>query len=168
MSRRGNRPRSKLSGVHKELAEILGADSLAKLMNIAGIRRAWPEIVGPMMAARSEPLQIEPLPEGGVCLWVAVDHPIIAQQIRILRDDIRKACYRKAGISELHKISTRIQPGAGIQAKAPKPKARRLSFAEKRRLALDVAAIKDRKLRRAAFEAHVAQLAFGNTDTEEK
>ena len=132
-----------------------------ELIGIARLRRAWPDIVGPMMATRTEPIQIEHLPDDGICLWVAVDHSIMAQQIRFLRDDIRKACFKQARITNLHKISTRLQPGAGIKAKAGKPKGRSLSFSEKRKLAQDVAGIKDRGLRKAAFQAHVAEVSYG-------
>lgn len=133
-------------------------------MGMARLRRAWPDIVGPMMAARTEPIQIEQIEDDGICLWVAVDHSIMGQQIRFLRDEIRKACFKHAGIINLHKISTRMQPGAGIKAKAAKPKGRVLSFSEKRRVAQDVAAIKDHALRKAAFQAHIAQIAFSNEE----
>ena len=161
MSFRPKRPRSKLQGIHGGLSEILGEESLGKLMGMARLRRAWPDIVGPMMATRTEPIVIERIDDEGVCLWVAVDHSIMAQQIRFLRDDIRKACFKHAQITNLHKISTRLQPGAGIKAKPAKPKGRALSFGEKRRLAQDVAAIKDRTLRKAAFQAHIAEVSYG-------
>lgn len=168
MSYRGKRPRSKLTGVHGKLSDILGADALGELIGIAKLRRAWPDIVGPMMAVRTEPIQLEHLPDGGRCLWVAVDHSIMGQQIRFLRDEIRKACFKHAGAKDLHKISTRVQPGAGVKPKGEKFKRRDLSFGEKRTLAKDVASIKDRTLRKAAFQAHIAQYAYGNMDTEEK
>ena len=161
MNFRVKRPRSKLKGIHGDLSEILGEESLGKLMGMARLRRAWPDIVGPMMATRTEPIVIEPIADDGFCLWVAVDHSIMAQQIRFLRDDIRKACFKHAKITNLHKISTRLQPGAGIKPKAPKPKGRPLSFSEKRRVAQDVAAIKDRALRKAAYQAHIAEVSYG-------
>ncbi|NWF38653.1 DUF721 domain-containing protein [Mariprofundus sp. NF] len=164
MSFRPRRPRSKLTAINGGLSEILGEESLGKLMGMARLRRAWPDIVGPMMALRTEPIQIEPLPDDGVCLWVAVDHPIMGQQIRFLRDEIRKACFKHAKVTNLYKINTRVQPGAGIKAKAPKPVGRALSFTEKRRVARDVAGIKDRTLRKAAFQAHIAQVAFANDE----
>jgi len=164
LSFRPRRPRSKLTAINGGLSEILGEESLGKLMGMARLRRAWPDIVGPMMALRTEPIQIEPLPDDGVCLWVAVDHPIMGQQIRFLRDEIRKACFKHAKVTNLYKINTRVQPGAGIKAKAPKPVGRALSFTEKRRVARDVAGIKDRTLRKAAFQAHIAQVAFANDE----
>ncbi len=164
MNFRNKRSRSKLTGIHAGLSEILGEESLSKLMGIARLRRAWPSIVGPMMAARTEPIQIEHIADDGFCLWVAVDHPIMAQQIRFLRDDIRKACFKHARISNLHKISTRIQPEAGIKPEAPHPKGRPLSFSEKRKIAQEVSAIEDRGLRKAAYQAYIAQTAYADKE----
>lgn len=122
-----------------------------------------------MMSTRTEPIQIERITtdagDVGICLWVAVDHAIMAQQIRFLRDDIRKACTRHAQIDHLYQIRTRLKPGAGIRPDAPKRPPKRVTFAEKRRLALDVASIKDRRLRNAVFRARMAQLA--NSDEEQ-
>jgi len=160
MSRRNKRPRSKLDGIHDNLAKILGKDALDQLISLSRLRRAWPHIVGTMMATRTEPLQLQGIENNGLCLWVGVDHSIMAQQIRFLRDDIRKACFKHAGLTNLHKISTRILPGAGIKQPKAKPQRRTLQFHEKRRLALDVASIKDRTLRKAAFQAAMTQLAF--------
>jgi len=160
LSIRNKRSRSKLTGLHDNLADILGEESLQQLIGIARLRRAWPYIVGGMMSARTEPLQIEQLPDGGICLWVAVDHSIMAQQIRFLRDDIRKACYKHAGISDLYRIRSRVQPGAGIKTRQAPRKPTPLSLTEKRRLALDVASIKDRTLRKAAFQARMSQKMY--------
>jgi len=143
------------------MSSLLGEDSFEQLIGIARLRRAWPHIVGPMMAGRTEPISMEHLSDNGLCLWVAVDHPMLAQQIRFLRDDIRKACFKHARITNLHQIRSRIQPGAGIKIKTrKKPEAQPVSFAQKRELALNVACIKDRTLRKAAFQARVAQLAY--------
>lgn len=146
--------------MHDNLADILGEESLAQLIGIARLRRAWPDIVGSMLAARSEPVQLEQLADEGFCLWVAVDHASIGQQIRFLRDDIRRACSRQTGIDRLFKIRSRMQPGAGIRPTAKPAGPRALPFAQKRELALELACIKDRTLRRAAFQARVAQLAY--------
>jgi len=160
LNRRRNRPRSHLNGLQSNLADILGPESFEQLIGIAQLRRAWPDIVGTMLAARSEPVQIEQLADGGHCLWVAVDHASIGQQIRFLRDDIRKACFRQTGVGNLHKIRSRMQPDAGIKPKARPAKPKKVAFAKKRELALELACIKDRALRRAAFQARLAQLAF--------
>ncbi|PJA32263.1 MAG: DUF721 domain-containing protein [Zetaproteobacteria bacterium CG_4_9_14_3_um_filter_53_7] len=164
MSIRNKRSRSSLSGLHSNFSEILGEDSLNELIGLARLRRAWPDIVGPMMAVRTEPVQLEHLSEDGICLWVAVDHSIMSQQIRFLRDQIREACYQHARIKNLHKIRTRLLPGAGIKPKAPKAKAQRVSFRQKRILAKDVMSIKDRTLRKAIFKAHLAQIAYSDEE----
>ncbi len=164
MSRRRRRPHARLAGLHDNLAEILGKDSLQQLIGIARLRRAWPYIVGDMMAMRTEPLQLEKLADGGVCLWVAVDHSIMAQQIRFLRDDIRKACYKHAGMTDLHRIRSRVQPGAGIKPKQKPGKPTPLSLTQKRRLAQDVASIKDSALRKAAFQARMSQVMYADSN----
>ncbi len=160
MSSRNKRSRSRLTGLHKNLAKILGEESLDQLIGISRLRNAWPDIVGSMMASRTEPIQIEHLTDGGFCLWVGVDHSIMAQQIRFLRDDIRKACYKHARISKLHKIRSRMMPEAGIKTEKRSAKPRPLPFRSKRKLALELASIKDRALRKAAFQARLAQLAY--------
>ncbi len=160
MSQRSKRPRSRLTGLHHNLAAILGEESLDQLIGISRLRRAWPDIVGGMMASRTEPIQIEHLADGGLCLWIAVDHSIMAQQIRFLRDDIRKACFKHARITELHKIRSRMMPGAGIKTGKKLIKPKSLPFRTKRKLALELTSIKDRTLRKAAFQARLAQLAY--------
>jgi len=160
LSRRSHRPRSRLTGLEENLAGLLGEDSMQKLIGIARLRRSWPDIVGAMMASRTEPIQLEPLPEGGTCLWVGVDHSIMAQQIRFLRDDIRKACFRQAGISDLHRIRSRVQPTAGIKPAAPPEPPKTVSWSQKRKLAQELACMKDRALKRAMFQARLAQLRY--------
>ena len=167
MSPRKKRPRSKLAGIHGNLAKILGEKSLDELINIARLRRAWPNIIGKMMATRTEPLQLQPIENGGLCLWIGVDHSIMAQQIRFLRDDIRKACFKQVGLNNLHKISTRMMPGAGLKPPKKPVKRRLISFHEKRMLALNVISIKDRTLRKAVFQAQMAQLAYGDQENDQ-
>ncbi|GAV19360.1 hypothetical protein MMIC_P0294 [Mariprofundus micogutta] len=166
MNFKNKRSRSQLSSVHNNLSEILGEEALGELIGISRLRRAWPDIVGPMMATRTEPVQLEHLDGNGICLWVAVDHSIMSQQIRFLRDQIREACFKHAGIRNLHKIRSRVQPGAGIKAKAPKAKPKRVSFRQKRALAKDVMNIKDRGLRKAIFKAHLAQIAYNEEENK--
>jgi len=168
MSPRNKRSRSQLAGIHDNLGKILGQDSLHQLIGLSRLRRAWPHIVGTMMATRTEPLQLQPIENDGLCLWVGVDHAIMGQQIRFLRDDIRKACFKQADLTNLHKISTRMLPGAGIKAIRSAPPRNVVSFREKRRLALDVASIKDRTLRKAAFQAHVAQLTYDDEHNDDE
>ena len=164
MSLKNKRTRSKLEGLHGNLSEILGGDSMDKLIGLSRLRRAWPHIVGPMMAIRTEPVQLEHLADDGICLWIAVEHSIMSQQIRFLRDDIRKACFKHAAIKNLYKIRTRVQPGAGIKPKSPPAKPRPVSFRLKRTLAKEVANIKDCSLRKAIFNAHLAQIAYSEEE----
>jgi len=166
MSPRNKRPRAQLGGIHDNLAKILGEESLDQLISLSRIRRAWPHIVGAMMATRTEPIQLQRIENDALCLWIGVDHSIMAQQIRFLRDDIRKACFKQAGLDKLHKISTRMMPGAGIKAPPPPAQPRPVSCHEKRRVALDIASIKDHSLRKAAFQAHIAQLAYDDSMTQ--
>jgi hypothetical protein len=168
LSLRSKRPRSRLTGLHHNLAEILGEESLDQLIGISRLRSTWPDIVGDMMASRTEPVQIEHLADGGLCLWIAVDHSIMAQQIRFLRDDIRKACFKHARINKLHKIRTRMLPGAGIKTVKKPIRSRTVSFRSKRKLALELGSIKDRSLRKAAFQARLAQLAYEMTPKDEE
>lgn len=130
------------------------------LANLAKLRRAWPSIVGPMMAARTEPVLLEPLPDGGSRLLVGVDHAIMAQQIRFLHQEIRQACYTHCRVKELAQIRTRVIPGAGVAPTKARPKPKGIGFADMRRVASDVKSIKDHKLRRAAFRARLSQLAY--------
>lgn len=166
MPNRNKRQKSKLTALERNLADILGADSLDEMVGLARLRRAWPLIVGDMMAARTEPVQFEATADG-CCLWVAVDHSIMAQQIRFLRDDIRKACFKHANIGKITHIRSRMVPGAGIKPAVPRAKPRNISFKQKRKLASELASIKDHRLRRAAFQARMAQLQFSETTNEE-
>lgn len=159
MTRRKQRPRSKLIPAQNGIAEILGQDRFIELSVISKLRRVWPEIVGPMMAARTEPVSIEK--DGDVnCLFIAVDHPIMSQQIRFLRDDIRKACFKRCRIESLGKVRTRVQASAGIKdQKTPKPPTKVALF-DKKRVASELKSIKDRGLKHAIFDARVAQLKY--------
>jgi len=155
-----SRGRSNLNALQAGLAEVLGAEQLYQLANLARLRKAWPDIVGPMMAARTEPVLLEPLPDGGNRLLVGVDHAIMAQQIRFLQQDIRSACFNHCRIKELAQIRTRVIPGAGIKPSAPKAKPKPVGFTEMRRVASELKSIKNHALRRAAFRARLSQMAY--------
>lgn len=159
MTNRHSRPRSKLTPAYNDMAKILGQDRFGELVVISQLRRVWADIIGPMMAVRTEPISIEK--DGDVnCLWIAVDHPIMSQQIRFLRDDIRKACFKRCQIKSLGKVRTRVEPSAGIKPKKKQSVKNRVSLADKKRVALELESIKDRTLKRAMFDARVAQLKF--------
>jgi len=159
-----SRKRSKLHPLQAEIAGVLGEDRLEELIGIARLRRAWADIVGPMMAGRTEPVRIEHRTDGGNCLWVAVDHPIMAQQIRFLQHDIRRACFRHCRITSLSHIRTRIQAGAGIAPQQKKPKPKPVALSRKKQIARELQGIGEHPLRRVIFQARVAQLAFGETE----
>jgi len=155
------RARSKLTPAQTGIAEILGEDRFIQLAMISNLRKAWPDIVGPMLAARSEPVSIEK--DGDVnCLFIAVDHPIMSTQIRFLRDDIRKACFKRFRIENLAKVRTRVQDGAGIKEKRRIKKVSTVSLSDKKRVAGELESIKDRGLKRAMFDARVAQLKYSD------
>lgn len=159
MTNRHKRPRSKLEPAQTGIAEILGHDRFVALSVISKLRRVWPDIVGPMMAERTEPVSIEK--DGDVnCLFIAVDHPIMSTQIRILRDEIRKACFKRCRIESLGKVRTRVQPDAGIKNKTKTIRPSTISLDEKKRVASELQSVKDRSLRHAMFDARVAQLKY--------
>ncbi|MCF7820895.1 MAG: DUF721 domain-containing protein [Mariprofundaceae bacterium] len=159
MSNRHKRPRSRLTPAYNNIAGILGHDRFSELVAISQLRRIWADIVGEMMAARTEPVSIEK--DGGVnCLFIAVDHPIMSQQIRFLRDDIRKACFKRCQIETLVKVRTRLQPGAGIKGKKNRTIKNKISLSDKKRVALELETIKDHALKRAIFDARIAQLRY--------
>ena len=157
------RKRSRLHSLQAEIAGVLGEDRLSELIGIARLRRAWADIVGPMMAGRTEPIRIEHKTDGGNCLWVVVDHPIMAQQIRFLQHDIRQACFRHCRITSLSHIRTRIQAGAGIALPHKKAKPKPVELSRKKQIVRELQGIGERPLRLAIFQARVAQLAFGET-----
>jgi len=144
-----------LQRLGSELAGVLGADQLTRLTDIARLRRMWSEIVGPMLAQRSEPISIE-----SSCLWIAVDHPAMAQQVRFLQREVIEACFRKGGVRGISRLRTRIRQGAGVREEARVPVARAVSWQQKKRIARELHGVENRKLRRAIFQARIAQLSF--------
>ncbi len=145
------------------LAEALGATHLEALAGTARLKRAWPDMVGPMLAAHTHPVAIE-----GDTLLIAVDHPAMAQQIRFLNQEIREACFRTCRIRGLRRLRTRIEPGAGVQsARKPPAPARRLSLTERKRAARLLRPVTDHKLRSAMYAALIAQLAHQLSDKQD-
>jgi len=149
------------------MAGILGAERLDHFVALSRLRHYWPDILGPMMAARTEPVNIEPMEDGNNRLWIAVNHSAMAQQIRFLRDEIRKACSSHCGIYNLVEIRTKVQADAGISAKAP-VRAKTVPLRIRKRLASEIADVKDKRLRRALYQARVAQLAFSDDEFSEE
>lgn len=157
---------SGLNSLEQGLAQVLGGETLERLSAIARIRRAWPNTVGPMMAERTEPIMLEQLADGALCLWVGVDHPIMAQQIRFLHEEIRKTCLRQARVGRLRRIRTRLMPQAGIKSRPSAIKRHPVSWQERRAIACMLTSIRDKAVRRAMFEARIAQLAYTQTSKE--
>jgi len=158
---RKKRPRSKLTALQAGLSDVLGEDKLEKLAGMARLRRAWPALVGPVLAQHTEPVNIE-----SDTLLTAVDHPAMAQQIRFLQQEIRDACFRKCRMSNIRRIRTSIQSGAGtnIHAQSAKP-AHTVGFNEKKNAVKTLRHVADKTLRRAMFDAYLAQLAYKTEDT---
>ncbi len=160
---RPSRPRSRLTRLEHDLAGVLGPDNLAPLMAMARLRKAWPEIVGPMMAARTEPVRIEDYADAhgsGRRLWVAVDHSIMAQQVRMLRGDILRASRTRARIDGLTQIRTQMLAGAGIRSDTSGPHAAPVPLRLRKAIARSLRHMDNDRLRRAIYEARVAQLAY--------
>jgi hypothetical protein len=147
--------KTRLNRLENPLAEVLGAERLARLTDIARLRRMWVEIVGPMLAQRSEPISID-----SSCLWIAVDHSTMAQQIRFLQREIIEACFRKGGVRGVSRLRTRVHPGAGVGKEKQTPVAKAISWQQKKRIARELHGVENTKLKRAIFQARIAQLAF--------
>ena len=145
---------------------VLGEEQLGPLLTIARLRKAWPEIVGPMMAVRTEPVRIENHVDGQGAsrrLWVAVDHPIMAQQIRMLRGDILQACRKRVRIDGLTQIRTQILASAGIRDATINAHAAPVPLHQRKAIAQSLRHVDNDSLRRAIFEARVAQMAYTGT-----
>jgi hypothetical protein len=138
------------------------------LLAIARLRTAWPDIVGPMMAGRTEPVRIEDYADThgkGRRLWVAVDHSIMAQQVRMLRGDILHACRTRARIDGLTQIRTQMLVGAGIRPESSGAQAAPVPLTQRKAIARSLKHVDNDDLRRAIYEARVAQLAFADICT---
>jgi len=145
---------------------VLGEEQLGPLLIIARLRKAWPEIVGPMMAVRTEPVRIENHVDeqgAGRRLWVAVDHPIMAQQIRMLRGDILQACRKRVRIDGVTQIRTQVLASAGIRDATVKAHAAPVPLHQRKAIAQSLRHVDNDSLRRAIFEARVAQMAYTGT-----
>jgi len=152
--KRIKRPRSQLTALQAGLSDVLGADQLKRLADIGRVRRDWAKVVGPVLAQHTEPLNID-----NGCLHIAVDHPVMAQQVRFLQEEIRQACFKHCRVTGISNIRTRHQPGAGIPtrstAMAP---THRLSLSDKKTIARELRLVCNKSLRLAMFEARVNQL----------
>ncbi len=163
-SERGKHRHAPMQNITDQFAEILGKDRIALLRGEARLRHFWPQIVGPMLAARSRLLELEPLGDGSCCMWVAVDHPYLAQQLRLMRDELRRACRRESGVVRIAKIRSRIEVGAGRIHTEHLPKVVAASWRMRRLAAQELRPVTDKPLRRVMFRARVRQLAMTQDD----
>ncbi|MDX8412888.1 MAG: DUF721 domain-containing protein [Mariprofundales bacterium] len=161
MSRAGARDRSlSPQSVGKQFADLLGSKRIGLMRGESRLKQQWPEIVGPMLAARSCPLELELLADGACCLWVAVDHPYLAQQLRLMRDDLRKACFKHCGIRRIAKIRSRVDP-AVTGYSVVKPDAgstHRVSWQMCRAALTEMQAVTNRALRHSMVRARLRQM----------
>ena len=154
--KRGSRPRSQLKSLQNGLAEVLGEEQQKRLGDICRVRRDWAKIVGPVLAQHTEPLNIE-----NGCLHIAVDHPVMAQQIRFLQEKIRQACFKQSRVTGISNMRSRHQPGAGMPTKrASRIVSRHLSLSERKVIARELRPVRNKSLRFAIFEARVNQLRY--------
>lgn len=85
------------------------------------IRRSWPEIVGEVLGAHTEPVQIK-----GKTLWVLCDSPVWVQQVDILSPALLPRIY-KIGKARVDKIEAKFAAAKANpvpEKKAPCPSRR--------------------------------------------
>ncbi|MDX8387401.1 MAG: DciA family protein [Ghiorsea sp.] len=152
------RKQSTLKPISFNLGKVLDPDRLMRITSIGILRRRWPDIVGNMMALHCEPIAIEPQQDGSLGLIIAVDHSVIAQHIRLLHEDIRKACFKQCKLQGLTKVWTRLQAGAGIREEKKERRFTKLTCSDLRLLAETIQDVEDKALRRLMFKAGAAQI----------
>ena len=148
------RSRSFPKSVHAQFAKVLGKQHYSELSAIAKLRREWPKLVGPMLAERCEPGYI-----ANETLWLLINHPSIAQQLRFLQDEIRDICQRKHHVT-FKAIKTRLQAEAGIRPTRRKPVGHRIPAKTLEHIRHELEYIEDPELRQSLTDAWVAQLRF--------
>jgi len=159
---RKTRKTSELKSLNLNFSKLFNAEYMQRLTSIAILRRHWVDIVGAMMAQRSEPIAIEPQQDGSLGLLIAVDHSVIAQHIRLLHEDIRKVCYQRCKLKGLSKVWTKVKAGAGIRQEKKVVKINEITCDDLRRLAQSLQDVEDKPLRKLMFQAGTAQLRFFN------
>ena len=163
MSVRGADRTMKPRSMGSQFAELLGSKRINLMRGEARLKQQWVAIVGPMLAARSRPLELELLADGACCLWVAVDHPYLAQQLRLMRDDLRKACFRHCGIRRIAKIRSRVDPNVAgyAMASAEKPAGHPVGWGVCKAVAAEMRKVRDRRLRHSMVRARLRQIEKG-------
>jgi len=161
-----SRQPSQLKDLNGTLSKILGAQRLQELSGLTRLRRLWPDIVGKMLASRTEPLQLKPGEGDSHILVIAVTHSTMAQEIVFLRDQIRQACFEHARMGRISKIYTEVRMDAGFHEEDVPVKIFSVPLFKKKELARELQSIKDVALRRAMFKARVAQLRYNQNQKE--
>jgi len=159
--RRTRKP-SQLNPLKLNLSKVFNPEHMQRLSSIALLRRHWHDIVGNMMAERCEPIAIEPQSDGSLGLLIAANHPVIASHIRLLHEEIRKACFKRCKLQGLRKVWTRIQADAGIREEKKVRIRNDIHCQDLRLLAQSLQDVKDKPLRRLMFQAGAAQLRYYN------
>lgn len=155
------RKSSSLQPAQLHFGKIFSPERMQRLAGIGLLRRRWHEIVGPLMAARCEPLSLDPQHDGSLTLMIAVDHPVIAQQIRFLYEDIRTACLKQCSIQRLARVYSRVHQGAGMREKQAVSKIiHPVAFADLRGLAQTLQDVEDKAIRRMMFQARISQFKY--------
>ncbi len=157
--RRTRKP-SELKPLEVTLSKVLDAAYMQRLGSVARLRRQWHDIVGTMLAERSEPVAIEPQADGSLGLLIAVHHSSTAYQIRMLHEEIRKACFKRCKLQGLSKVWTRVQAGAGIRHERSQRVLQEVGCRELRLLAQSLQVVEDKPLRKMMFDAGKAQLQY--------
>lgn len=153
---------SELKPLKLNLSKALSAEHMQRLNSIALLRRHWHDIVGSMMAERCEPVAMEPQADGSLGLLIAVNHPVIASHIRLLHEEIRKACFKRCKLQGLSKVWTRVQANAGIREEKKVIVRHDIHCRDLRLLAQSLQDVKDKPLRKLMFQAGTAQLTYYN------
>jgi hypothetical protein len=147
--------------VNQDIGQLLGEDRMQRLAVLSRLRRSWAAMLGPMLAAVTEPEEARLQADGSIHLIIAVNHSMIAQQVLFLRQEIRQACSDHCHIERIAKIFTRVRPYAGVvPTQAPKPQPAVVSLTQKKHIAATLANIPDKNIRLAMFQAQVAQLMW--------
>ncbi len=156
---RRTRNTSDLQRLSISLNKVINAKRMQRLTGVAILRRHWHDVVGTMLAERSEPIAIEPQADGTLALVIAVDHSVFANMIHHdMHHDIRIACFKRCKLQGLTKVWTRIQPGAGIRESQKVKIQQHISCRELRILAESLQDVEDKALRRQMFQAATAQI----------
>jgi hypothetical protein len=147
--------------INQEVGQLLGEERMQRLAVLARLRRNWASMLGPMLAAVSEPEEAQLQADGSIHLIIAVNHSMVAQQVLFLRQEIRQACSNHCRVERIAKVFTRVRPYAGVTpTQEPRPQPSPVSLMQKKRIAVELRNIPNKAVRLAMFQAQVAQLMW--------